>query len=139
MTTREKPDYLDAHKRHWQDAELLYKAGRLPNADLLYGHSAESGLMAMMIKNGLPLTSWGTPEDDYRVHANELWDLVKSWDQGRNNISLGINPFYQWRVSHRYFNQNSSQFEIAKVNFHKKGAQQIKAIVDTAERNGTLP
>jgi hypothetical protein len=37
-------DFLDAHYRHWQDAELLFGRGRLANADHLYGLAAECGL-----------------------------------------------------------------------------------------------
>ncbi len=37
-------DFLDAHERHWQDAELLLTNQRLANADHLYGMSAECGL-----------------------------------------------------------------------------------------------
>ena len=35
--------FLDAHNRHWKDAELLFCRARLANADQLYGFSAECG------------------------------------------------------------------------------------------------
>lgn len=37
-------DYADAHERHWEDAEYLWQSYRLPNADYLYGLSAECAL-----------------------------------------------------------------------------------------------
>lgn len=43
-------DYLDAHERHWDDAELLKATARHANADHLYGMSAECGLKCLMIK-----------------------------------------------------------------------------------------
>lgn len=136
-TTVEKPDYLDAHKRHWEDAEYLYDKGSLPNADLLYGHSAESGLIAMMIANGMPLTERGIPEERERVHANDLWALARARLQGRVNLPLS-NPFKNWKVHYRYYNRKSPHFDLVKVNGHKKGAQQVKDMVDEAERGGIL-
>ena len=41
-------DFADAHRRHWEDAELLHDHGRWANADQLYGFSAECGLKAVM-------------------------------------------------------------------------------------------
>ncbi len=32
-------DFLDAHERHWDDAEILLAQNSLPNADHLYGLS----------------------------------------------------------------------------------------------------
>lgn len=40
-------DFADAHRRHWGDAELLFRSRRLGNADHLYGLSAECGLKAV--------------------------------------------------------------------------------------------
>ncbi|MDE0002871.1 MAG: hypothetical protein OXQ29_09265 [Rhodospirillaceae bacterium] len=36
-------DFLDAHRRHWCDAELLFNDSRWANADQMYGFSAECG------------------------------------------------------------------------------------------------
>lgn len=41
-------NFLDAHHRHWDDAELLYQAQRWANADHLFGVSAECGLKRLM-------------------------------------------------------------------------------------------
>ena len=36
-----KADFLDAHQRHWDDAERLLQAQRWANADHLYGMAAD--------------------------------------------------------------------------------------------------
>ncbi|WHF34964.1 hypothetical protein [Aeromonas salmonicida] len=41
-------DFLDAHARHWDDAESLLQAQRWANADHLYGMAAECGLKQLM-------------------------------------------------------------------------------------------
>ena len=48
-------DFTDAHCRHWDDAELLFKLQRWANADQLYGFSAECGLKAVMTFLGMPV------------------------------------------------------------------------------------
>ena len=48
-------DFLDAHKRHWEDAERLFQAQRWANADHLYGMAAECGLKRLMQAFGMPL------------------------------------------------------------------------------------
>lgn len=40
-------DFLDAHNRHWQDAEQLFEAQRWANADQLFGMAAECGLKSL--------------------------------------------------------------------------------------------
>ncbi|MGI6300526.1 MAG: hypothetical protein ACOX52_05630 [Verrucomicrobiota bacterium] len=50
-----KTDFLDAHHRHWEDAELLKKRGRWANADHLYGLSAECGLKRLMQAFGMEI------------------------------------------------------------------------------------
>lgn len=56
------PDFLDAHDRHWNDAEYLFAALRWANADHLYGLSAECGLKRLMIAFGMPVTTSGNPQ-----------------------------------------------------------------------------
>ena len=52
-------DYSDAHRRHWEDAELLFTNARWANADQSYGFSAECGLKAMMQSRGMPVRPTG--------------------------------------------------------------------------------
>ena len=54
-------DFVDSHRRHWQDAELLFDQSRWANADQLYGFSAECGLKAVMKALGMSCrTGWET-------------------------------------------------------------------------------
>lgn len=46
-------DFMDAHHRHWEDAELLFNASRWANADHHYGMVAECGLKRLMIVFGM--------------------------------------------------------------------------------------
>ena len=55
-------DYTDAHRRHWSDAQLLFRHARWANADQLYGFSAECGLRAVMRALGMPVETTGMPE-----------------------------------------------------------------------------
>ena len=41
-------NFVDAHHRHWEDAQLLFRNHRWANADQLYGLCAECGLKAVM-------------------------------------------------------------------------------------------
>ena len=49
-------DFVDAHFRHWGDAELLFTNGRWANADQMYGFSAECGMKAVMVALGMPIS-----------------------------------------------------------------------------------
>ena len=46
-------NFLDAHERHWGDAERFFSAGRYANADHLYGMAAECGLKRLMVHFGM--------------------------------------------------------------------------------------
>lgn len=50
-------DFLDAHRRHWEDAELLHEHARWANANQLYGIAAECGMKRLMLVFGMPLDS----------------------------------------------------------------------------------
>ena len=57
-------DFLDAHRRHWCDAELLFNDSRWANADQMYGFSAECGLKAVMKGLGMQVDPVGIPVDE---------------------------------------------------------------------------
>ncbi len=42
------PDYNDAAQRHWDDANFLLTAARIPNADQLFGLSAEQAYKSLI-------------------------------------------------------------------------------------------
>ena len=78
-------DFLDAHRRHWGDAELLFAQSRRANADQMYGFSAECGLKAVMKKLGMQVdAATGKPaEDEHRKHVQDLWPIFLMFATGR--------------------------------------------------------
>ncbi len=54
-------DFVDSHRQHWTDAELLYRNDRWLNADQLYGLCAECGLKAIMRRSGMLVGRLGIP------------------------------------------------------------------------------
>ncbi len=133
-------DFLDAHDRHWTDAEKLYSDNRWANADHLYGVSAECGLKQLIIAlNG----SLGTGD---KKHIMERAGSVNAWDRFesyRSGSPIGAkfalpsaNPFSAWHVSQRY--ENQSGFSKTGVDVHKAGAAIVKRLVNTAKMDGLL-
>lgn len=138
-----KADFLDAHQRHWDDAEHLFAAGRWANADHLYGVAAECGLKRLMLQFGM---SWDQTKDwpadrDNRVHADGIWARYESYRQGNvTGASYGLpiaNPFANWDVSDRYAHQN--QFAEPYAQAHKHGARLVCDLIAKARREGLLP
>ena len=123
-------DYPDAHLRHWEDAELLQRAGRWANADQLYGFSAECGLKAVMVANGMPVDSGGAPaERRHKQHIQALWDQFFAFAAGRPTANLlrhlpQRNPFATWSHNNRY--ANSRHFNGATVAPHRTAARQVR-------------
>lgn len=123
-------DYPDAHLRHWADAELLLQAGRWANADQLYGFSAECGLKAVMVANGMPVDSQGAPaERRHKQHIQVLWDQFLAFAAGRSIANLlhhlpQRNPFAKWSQDNRY--ASSGHFDRATVAPHRTAARQVR-------------
>jgi len=123
-------DYLDAHDRHWEDAELLFQEGRLANADHLYGLSAECGLKAI----------WPGREVE-RVHLDRgLWErFVEEYNAGNRPIPLTLpveNPFREWRISHRYAARRC--FTQEYVEEHRRAAEQVLLFVREYRQGGLV-
>ena len=77
-------DFHDAHLRHWQDAELLFRHDRWANADQLYGLSAECGLKAVMRRLGMPVGQHGVPtKREHKAHMPQLWAEFTAFVRGR--------------------------------------------------------
>ncbi len=73
INTTMQTDFLDAHERHWEDAELLFAQSRWANADHLYGLAAECGLKRLMIVFRMPVAADGGPQLPHdRVHADRV-------------------------------------------------------------------
>jgi hypothetical protein len=135
------PDFLDAHHRHWDDAERLFEASRWANADHLYGMSVECGLKRLMIAFGMPLTTSGDPKRDIdRVHADQAWiryETYRSGHPGGAGYSLPTtNPFATWHISQRYAHQ--SNFDQSHTNIHRNGAAIVRGLVQKALIEGLV-
>ena len=140
-------DFLDAHHRHWQDAELLFGLGRLANADHLYGVAAECGLKRLMHAFGMTLTPDGGPQNKSdRVHVMEAnrpgnaWDRYESYRSGHHQgTHYGLptpSPFLDWDVSQRYAHQRD--IDAPRVKPHRTGAAIVHALIKKAVVEGLL-
>lgn len=136
-----KADFLDAHKRHWDDAESLFSAGRYANADHLYGISAECGLKSLMVKFGMKVDETGTPTvDKDKKHIDKIWGRFGSCRSGKVE-AVGYelptdNPFDDWNASDRYAHQ--SNFSQTGVQPHRAGALAVSQLIKKAQREGLL-
>jgi len=140
-------DYLDAMKRHWEDAELFWnqEPKRLANADQLYGLVAECGLKALMTKlvHGYFDHNRGRPSyRDDLVHADGIWERYMNYSQGGAAALYAlptddINPFEQWEIDDRYANR--MHFDHTRVKGHRDAAITVKELVDKAVRQTDLP
>ena len=132
-------DYGDAHRRHWEDAELLSKNERFANADHLYGMSAECGLKRMMQSLGMPVGPKGLEDRRYLKHLPDLWPIfitfvkdrgstryIREWPKG--------NPFDQWSINDRYANRQYCDEWI--VEQHRNAALTIQDVLDRLRMDG---
>lgn len=139
-------DFLDAHQRHWNDAERLFSAERYANADHLYGIAAECGLKRLMVRFGMDINSeTGKPKDkkdrkDWQ-HTNDIWGYFETFCAGKVEGSGYVlpttNPFAHWDISDRYAHQ--SNFSQAGVQAHRAGAEFVSELIKKAQREGLLP
>jgi len=138
-------DYLDAMKRHWEDAELLWiqNPKRFANADQLYGLVAECGLKALMAKlvpNFFDNIRQRPSDLLDRKHANLIWGRYLHHSQGSAASRYALppisNPFGQWEIDDRYANR--IHFVHARVKGHRDAALIVKQLVDQAEEKGDL-
>ncbi|MFA5731634.1 MAG: hypothetical protein WCY91_02715 [Acidithiobacillus sp.] len=135
-------DFLDAHERHWNDAECLFQAQRWANADHLYGMAAECGLKRLMMRFGMainPVTGSPTDNKDWK-HANTIWARFESYRSGKvEGADYGLpapNAFDNWDVSDRYAHQ--SNFDQTRAQGHQAGAQAVRRLIAKAQREGLL-
>ena len=130
-----REDFLDAHQRHWEDAEFLFEARRLANADHLYGLAAECGLKAIW-----HLIAGRPPGDEQRVHVDRLWDQAVRLAPGGRIAQLGTlpaqNPFDDWSIHQRYASRQ--HFTCNLVNRHRSGAADVRQLVLQARHGGMI-
>ncbi len=135
------PDFLDAHHRHWDDAERLFQASRWANADHLYGVSVECGLKRLMIAFGMPVTTSGDPQkrSDW-VHADQAWIWYETYrsghPRGAGYALPATNPFNNWHVSQRYAHQKN--FNQTHTENHRNGAKIVRSLVQKALVEGII-
>jgi len=136
-------DFRDAASRHWEDAGHLLNGKRLANADHLCGIAAECALKTIMMALGMTLKPGGKPvEPEGQNHINKLWIEFISFAQARGGskyaamIDPTINPFDDWKVDQRY--EHRSIITDAKVENHRKAAENIMAILDMAILDGAV-
>ena len=133
-------DFANAHLRHWEDAEFLFRAGRWANADQLYGLSAECGLKAVMVADGLRVKADRSPRDKkYRTHVDTLWGIFRAFVQGRRTGQLlhhlpQSNPFASWRIANRY--ADGVHFNEQSVDPHRAAARRVRNFYLRLKVNG---
>lgn len=137
-----RSDFLDAHRRHGEDAKRLFEAGRWANADHLYGMAAECGLKRLMLVFGMPYDPGRDKPQrrDDRQHADAIWARYESYRHGHPHgaayaLPAG-NPFADWDISQRYGHQN--QFDQARVESHKTAAQWVHRLIRQALLDGLI-
>jgi hypothetical protein len=135
-------DYYNAFQRHLTDAECLYNASRLANADQLYAYSAECGLKCLMKQFGMPVDPvTGAPINDKkdRVHINKTWYRFEAYRFGSGSAGYVLpqpNPFDDWEISNRYANE--SNFSLTYVAPHRQGVQTVESLLRKAILEGRL-
>ncbi len=92
-----RTDFLNAHERHWKDAEHLYQIQRWANADHLYGMAAECGLKRLMQVFGMSFDAFrGMPtKREDLVHAHGIWDRYESYRSGHPD---GVQTWMGYRI-----------------------------------------
>ncbi len=135
-------DYLDAHDRHWDDAERLYAAHRWANADHLYGMAAECGLKRLMLAFSMRFDRARDKPSGKAdiVHADGAWARYDSYRCGHHRgvayALTACNPFSDWHVTQRYAHQN--HFDAARASAHQAGAGQVSQLVRKATLEGLI-
>ena len=129
-------DFADAHRRHWEDAELLHEHERWANADQMYGFSTECGLKAVMRILGMDIDEIGRPvAQEHRMHVQDLWPEFISFAEEKDGARyLGLlphdGPFKDWSHHDRYANR--AHFSEAGTIRHREAARKILAMVELA-------
>lgn len=139
MTTN-PADFVDAHGRHWEDAEALLGLHRRANADQLYGFSAECGLEAVMEALGMNVdATTGIPSDKaHRTHVQHLWSAFRTFTSSRKGaIYLSMlpngSPFADWSHHDRYAHR--SYCCERDVRSHRAAARQIRPMVQHLQQS----
>ena len=133
--------FADAHRRHWEDAELLFAHGRWGNADQLYGYSSECGLKLVMKSIGMGVDDKGVPTDGHhRVHVQEFWPefiaFAGARREGARYVALmpSDEPFADWSHHDRYAHRK--HFDGNDAARHREAADGVRRVVDLLAEDG---
>ena len=135
-------DFTDAHRRHWDDAELLFAHARWAYADQLYGFSAECGLKVLMQALGMTIDPAGRPDmRKYRQHIQDLWPVFRTFVAGRHGewylLQLpAAEPFQDWSQHDRYASR--AHYTGAAIVPHRDAARAIRHMLQRATLDGRL-
>jgi len=135
------PDFVIAHRRHWDDGNLLCDHARLANAAYLFGFSSECGLKAVMQALGwMPVGAEGVPRKlEHRQHIQKLWPLYGDLARNREGARYGLcpdNPFCDWSHHDRY--ANGQHVEREDVRRYRKATAAVARVLDLARVDGKL-
>lgn len=135
-------NFVDAHRRHWDDAEFLFHHQRWANADQLYGFSAECGLKAVMKGLGMRVDNVGRPRNSRFVrHVQHIWPEFQAFAHARNGARYLAKlptgrPFADWSHHNRY--ASSTPFAHGNVDPHRAAALGICQMVQLATQDGRI-
>ena len=129
--------FAAAHRRHWEDAEFLSGDNRWSNADQLYGFSAECGLKAIMVGEGMmSIDDTGKPKRKFRKHIDIFWQIFCDHMGDRREDHMGGRrewaylrqlpggePFLDWSTDDRY--ASGEYFDENRVKRHREATWQI--------------
>jgi hypothetical protein len=131
--------FEEAARRHWADALFLRENKRLPNADQLFGFSAECALKAAMVFLGAPTEAEGElSERRHWQHIDALWAEFQTFASGRRgarvlNALAGFssNPFLDWHTRQRYQSDSSCPTGAA-IDHHWKACRACLVALERA-------
>lgn len=141
-------DFRAAQRRHWEDAEFLFAKGRWPNADQLYGFSAECGLKAIMVGEGMMSIddTTGKPAQKFRKHIDIFWQIFCDHMGDRREDHMGGRrewaylrqlpggePFADWSTDDRY--ASGECFDENRVKQRREATWQIASMFRSYEEN----
>lgn len=120
-------NFAQSAVRHWKDAVTLESAGRVENADQLFGFAAECGIKSALVEYPAVYRD-GVINERYKKHINELWGLAALQSMQRRFPGLLAvlrlaNPFHDWSTNQRYGADNAISGEA--VQRHKNSAKRI--------------
>jgi hypothetical protein len=139
MPPIKRVDFLQAGKRHFNDAELLRNHARDAAAGQLYGFAAECGIKSLLAWSGYPIDPVSgeivEPKKKFRKHIHELVkniNMLHTYLNGKGGAKYlamipSINDFSDWNTDHRYYTDSALPPSLAKW---RKASREIMIMLD---------